>query len=197
MTAFYVDICEAVRSTTIGRPERALHKKTCSHRLQVLTVREKIRTPDTLVRSHVLYPAELHAHAVLSNNSDIILFLTIIVNSFLKKDSRTYRESFRKKNDLVVFVLRLIRVAILVLRILALRIFVLCVLVRGVFAVFVVAIVGHVALVGGIIACFVFVSGVRTVIFRHFLTSSVINFNYNAIIPKYSGNIHLFLLHFI
>ena len=26
------------------------------------SVREKIRTPDTLVRSQVLYPAELHAH---------------------------------------------------------------------------------------------------------------------------------------
>ena len=25
-------------------------------------VREKIRTPDTLVRSQVLYPAELHTH---------------------------------------------------------------------------------------------------------------------------------------
>ena len=28
-------------------------------------VREKIRTPDTLVRSQVLYPAELHAHIKL------------------------------------------------------------------------------------------------------------------------------------
>ena len=31
----------------------------------VLYVREKIRTPDTLVRSQVLYPAELHAHKML------------------------------------------------------------------------------------------------------------------------------------
>ena len=30
--------------------------------LKALYVREKIRTPDTLVRSQVLYPAELHAH---------------------------------------------------------------------------------------------------------------------------------------
>ena len=28
-------------------------------------VREKIRTPDTLVRSQVLYPAELHAHLLV------------------------------------------------------------------------------------------------------------------------------------
>ena len=27
-----------------------------------ISVREKIRTPDTLVRSQVLYPAELHTH---------------------------------------------------------------------------------------------------------------------------------------
>ncbi len=29
---------------------------------EVSNVREKIRTPDTLVRSQVLYPAELHVH---------------------------------------------------------------------------------------------------------------------------------------
>ena len=33
-------------------------------------MREKIRTPDTLVRSQVLYPAELHAHLKLCNQSD-------------------------------------------------------------------------------------------------------------------------------
>ncbi len=30
-------------------------------------VREKIRTPDTLVRSQVLYPAELHTHIICSS----------------------------------------------------------------------------------------------------------------------------------
>ncbi len=35
--------------------------------LFILTnVRERIRTPDTLVRSQVLYPAELHTHIKLS-----------------------------------------------------------------------------------------------------------------------------------
>ncbi len=29
-----------------------------------VSVHEKIRTPDTLVRSQVLYPAELHAHVL-------------------------------------------------------------------------------------------------------------------------------------
>ncbi len=33
-------------------------------------VREKIRTPDTLVRSQVLYPAELHAHISIINAGD-------------------------------------------------------------------------------------------------------------------------------
>ena len=28
----------------------------------LMSVRERIRTPDTLVRSQVLYPAELHTH---------------------------------------------------------------------------------------------------------------------------------------
>lgn len=31
----------------------------------ILRVREKIRTPDTLVRSQVLYPAELHTLMLL------------------------------------------------------------------------------------------------------------------------------------
>ncbi len=34
----------------------------CPMSLFSLNVREKIRTPDTLVRSQVLYPAELHVH---------------------------------------------------------------------------------------------------------------------------------------
>ena len=29
-----------------------------------MDVRERIRTPDTLVRSQVLYPAELHTHTI-------------------------------------------------------------------------------------------------------------------------------------
>ena len=37
-------------------------------------VREKIRTPDTLVRSQVLYPAELHTHIV--NIRLNVLYLT-------------------------------------------------------------------------------------------------------------------------
>ena len=38
-------------------------KKPLKHKLQrSLYVREKIRTPDTLVRSQVLYPAELRTH---------------------------------------------------------------------------------------------------------------------------------------
>ena len=32
-------------------------------------VRERIRTPDTLVRSQVLYPAELHTHIKLNPNA--------------------------------------------------------------------------------------------------------------------------------
>ena len=38
------------------------NKKTSKHFCFEVNVREKIRTPDTLVRSQVLYPAELHVH---------------------------------------------------------------------------------------------------------------------------------------
>ena len=33
-----------------------------------LDVRERIRTPDTLVRSQVLYPAELHTHILFTHS---------------------------------------------------------------------------------------------------------------------------------
>ena len=48
------------------------------------TVREKIRTPDTLVRSQVLYPAELHAHSVaqLGNELILLIFNTIVKHFF-------------------------------------------------------------------------------------------------------------------
>ena len=36
-------------------------------------VRERIRTPDTLVRSQVLYPAELHTHTLFFSASIITL----------------------------------------------------------------------------------------------------------------------------
>ena len=40
-----------------------IKKSLENFRLQgIFYVREKIRTPDTLVRSQVLYPAELHTH---------------------------------------------------------------------------------------------------------------------------------------
>ena len=35
-----------------------------------LNVSEKIRTPDTLVRSQVLYPAELHSHIKLTHSGN-------------------------------------------------------------------------------------------------------------------------------
>ena len=38
----------------------------CSLTNREIDVREKIRTPDTLVRSQVLYPAELHTHTFYS-----------------------------------------------------------------------------------------------------------------------------------
>ena len=34
-------------------------------------MREKIRTPDTLVRSQVLYPAELHTHKLAHKDSNL------------------------------------------------------------------------------------------------------------------------------
>ncbi len=35
-------------------------------------MRERIRTPDTLVRSQVLYPAELHTHILFSFDMNVI-----------------------------------------------------------------------------------------------------------------------------
>ena len=56
----------------------------CSLTTREIDVREKIRTPDTLVRSQVLYPAELHAH-----NSSIIanalMLVKCLVKNFAKK----------------------------------------------------------------------------------------------------------------
>ena len=48
-------------------------KKPQAIRLVVTSVSEKIRTPDTLVRSQVLYPAELHSHI---QNTAIIINLS-------------------------------------------------------------------------------------------------------------------------
>ena len=39
-------------------------------------VREKIRTPDTLVRSQVLYPAELHTHIIATVHTSNIMYDT-------------------------------------------------------------------------------------------------------------------------
>ena len=44
-------------------------------------MREKIRTPDTLVRSQVLYPAELHAHIAFNGNELMLHIITGIVKS--------------------------------------------------------------------------------------------------------------------
>ena len=43
---------------------RKIRKKGIAPGDPPVSVREKIRTPDTLVRSQVLYPAELHAHVL-------------------------------------------------------------------------------------------------------------------------------------
>ena len=45
--------------------ERLEIQKPESKSFPVCYVREKIRTPDTLVRSQVLYPAELHTHIIV------------------------------------------------------------------------------------------------------------------------------------
>lgn len=50
-------------------------KKPGDFCLPVVYVREKIRTPDTLVRSQVLYPAELHTHIMFASN---FLYVTLV-----------------------------------------------------------------------------------------------------------------------
>ena len=67
---------EALWASVQRRPERS-GERTCSsptgleqkekighlpYLFFLIDVRERIRTPDTLVRSQVLYPAELHTH---------------------------------------------------------------------------------------------------------------------------------------
>ena len=44
------------------KPIHKRNKKTPEDNFRSTNVRERIRTPDTLVRSQVLYPAELHTH---------------------------------------------------------------------------------------------------------------------------------------
>ena len=47
-----------------------------------LSVREKIRTPDLLIRSQTLYPAELRAH--FQHNVSILLLMSFNVNQSFK-----------------------------------------------------------------------------------------------------------------
>ena len=43
---------------------------------------EGTRTPDLLVRSQSLYPAELRAHMLLLNTNDILPYFPVFVKSF-------------------------------------------------------------------------------------------------------------------
>ena len=58
---------EPAGETEPGRSRAGLGNKTRDPYIVqvscfIIDVRERIRTPDTLVRSQVLYPAELHTH---------------------------------------------------------------------------------------------------------------------------------------
>ena len=65
-----------------------IKKSLENFRLQgIFYVREKIRTPDTLVRSQVLYPAELHTHNKCSLGTFIILLqFPAFVKRFFEKN---------------------------------------------------------------------------------------------------------------
>ena len=53
-----------------------MNKKRSLEKLpEISYVREKIRTPDTLVRSQVLYPAELRTHILLTDQNQSSLLL--------------------------------------------------------------------------------------------------------------------------
>lgn len=54
----------------------ASENKKGSYSLPLNNVREKIRTPDTLVRSQVLYPAELHTHIIATVHTSNIMYNT-------------------------------------------------------------------------------------------------------------------------
>ena len=61
-------------------------------------VREKIRTPDLLIRSQTLYPAELRAHFFLVQDF-VSLTTKIILHSFLRIVNTFFQklESYHKK----------------------------------------------------------------------------------------------------
>ena len=48
--------------STVARKKKSLENPMFS---RLFSVRERIRTPDTLVRSQVLYPAELHTRITI------------------------------------------------------------------------------------------------------------------------------------
>ena len=58
-----------------------------------LDVRERIRTPDTLVRSQVLYPAELHTHTICFSHN--IFYYTFFSSNVKKKMNCRRPESNR------------------------------------------------------------------------------------------------------
>jgi hypothetical protein len=60
-------------------------------------VREKIRTPDTLVRSQVLYPAELHTH----NKCSMEHFISYSSFWYLSIDFLKSFEKYGEKKEIV------------------------------------------------------------------------------------------------
>lgn len=48
--------------SSVTNPKIGMYRQKAVHSYFPCNVREKIRTPDTLVRSQVLYPAELRTH---------------------------------------------------------------------------------------------------------------------------------------
>ncbi len=51
------------------------HKKTLQRTVRLYNVGEKIRTPDLLVRSQTLYPAELRPHIIALLQQQYVLYM--------------------------------------------------------------------------------------------------------------------------
>ncbi len=73
-----------------------LIQKPESRSFPVCYVREKIRTPDTLVRSQVLYPAELHTHNIVHIERIIYYISFLHLSIVLKKISLNPPKFFLK-----------------------------------------------------------------------------------------------------
>ena len=82
-----------LRRSTVSHSHGPMQKKWTRITFRSVSVRDRIRTHDLLVRSQSLYPAELHAHLT----ADLFSATWIIVISYRKKVNTLFYFSAWKK----------------------------------------------------------------------------------------------------